>query len=91
MFLQFGQYVADFRPFRHRRGLGIFSDGELMMFAYGLKHLKHFRVFLFRQEIYLQIKMVSLIRLGTTAVLTHQDEQREEKIDSSETTVDKSL
>jgi hypothetical protein len=78
MLLQFGQYVADFRPLRHRRGLRVFSDSELMMLAYGLKHLKHFRVLLFRQKIYLKIEMVSLIRLNITAVLTHEDEQREE-------------
>ncbi len=78
MFLQFGQYVADFRPFRHRRGLGIFSDSELMILAYGLEHLEHFRVLLFGQKIDLEIEMVPLIRLDVTAVLTHEDEQREE-------------
>ncbi len=78
MFLQFGQYLADFRPFCHRRDLRVFSDSELMMLAYGLEHLKHFRVLLFGQKIYLEIEMVSLIRLNITAVLTHEDEQREE-------------
>ncbi len=78
MFLQFGQYVADFSPLRHRRGLRIFSDSELMVLTQGLQHLKHFRVFLFGQKIYLEIEMVSLIRLNIAAVLTHKDEQREE-------------
>src|ERR1700691_231804 len=78
MLLQFGQYVADFSPFRHRRSLRISSDRELMMLAYGLEHLKHFRVLLFGQKVYLEIEMVSLIRLNVTAVLTHEDEQREE-------------
>ena len=78
MLLQFGQHVADFSPFRHRRGLRIFSDSELMMLAYGLEHLKHFRVLLFGQKIYLEVEMVPLIRLDVTAVLTHEDEQREE-------------
>ena len=48
------------------------------MLAYGLEHLKHFRVLLFGQKIYLEIEMVSLIRLNITAVLTHEDEEREE-------------
>ena len=48
------------------------------MLAYGLQHLKHFRVLLFRQKIYLEVQMVSLIRLKITAVLTYQNEQREE-------------
>jgi len=78
MLLQFGQYFADFRSFRHRRGLRVFSDSEFMMLAYGLKHLEHFRVLLFGKKIYLEIEVVSLIRLNTTAVLTHEDEQREE-------------
>jgi hypothetical protein len=78
MILQFRQHVMDFRPLRHRRGLRIFADSELMMLAYRLEHLKHFRVLLFRQKIYLEIEMVSLIRLNITAVLTHEDEQREE-------------
>ena len=63
MLLQFGQYVADFRPLRHRGGLRVFSDSELVMVAYGLKHLKHFGVFLFGQKIYLEIEMITLIRL----------------------------
>jgi hypothetical protein len=78
MLLQFGQYVTDVSPFRHRSGLRVFSDTELMMFAYGLEHLKHFCVFLFGQKVYLEIEMISLIRLDATAVLTHEDEQREE-------------
>ena len=78
VFLQFRQHIAYFRPLRHRRGLRIFSNSELMMLAYGLEHLKHFRVLLFGQKIYLEIEMVSLIRLDITAVLTHEDEQREE-------------
>jgi hypothetical protein len=41
-----------------------------------LEHLKHFRVFLFGQKIYLEIEMISLIRLDVAAVLAHQDEQR---------------
>jgi hypothetical protein len=77
MLLQFGQYVAYFSPFRHCRRLRISSDSELMMLAYRLKHLKHFRVLLFRQQVYLEIEMVSLIRLNIASVLTHEDEQRE--------------
>ena len=78
MLLQFGQYLADFCPFRHSHDLRVLSNSELMMLAYGLKHLKHFRVFLFGQKIYLKIEMVSLIRLDVAAVLAHEDEQREE-------------
>jgi hypothetical protein len=78
MLLQFRQHLVDFSPFRHGRGLGIVSDRELVMFTDGLQHLKHFRVLLFRQKIYLEIKMVSLIRLNIAAVLAHEDEQREE-------------
>lgn len=78
MLLQFGQYFADFRPSRHRCGFRIFSDTELVMLAEGLEHLQHFRILLFGQQIYLEIKMVSLIRLDITAVLTHEDEQRQE-------------
>jgi hypothetical protein len=78
MLLQFGQYVADFNSFRHRRGLRIFSDSELMILAYSLEHLKHFCVFLFGEKIYLEIEVVSLIRLKITAILAHEDEQREE-------------
>ena len=78
MLLEFGQYVADFSPLRHRRGLRVFANGELMMLAYGLEHLKHFRVLLFGQKIYLEIQMVPLIRLDVASVLTHEDEQREE-------------
>ena len=48
------------------------------MLTYCLEHLKHFRVFLFGQKIYLEIEMISLIGLNTTTVLTHEDEQREE-------------
>ena len=78
MLLQFGQYVADFSPLRHCRRLRVFSNGELVMRTYGLEHLQHFRIFLFGQKVYLEIEMVSLIRLNITAVLTHEDEQREE-------------
>ena len=78
MLLQLGKYVADFRALCHRRGLRISPGSELMMLADGLEHLKHFRVLLFRQKIYLEIEMVSLIRLDVAAVLAHQDEQREE-------------
>src|SRR5579862_2903429 len=48
------------------------------MLAYGLQHLKHFRIFLFGQKIYLEVEVISLIRLDITTVLTHEDEQREE-------------
>jgi len=78
MLLQLGKYVADFRALCHRRGLRISPGSELMMLADGLEHLKHFRVLLFRQKIYLEIEMVSLIRLNIASVLTHEDEQREE-------------
>jgi hypothetical protein len=78
MVLQFGQYLVDFCPFCHSHDLGVLSNSELMMLAYGLKHLKHFGVFLFGQKIYLEIEMVSMIRLDVAAVLAHQDEQREE-------------
>jgi hypothetical protein len=53
-----------FSPLRHCRGLRVFSDGEPMMLAYGLEHVKRFCVFLFGQKIDLEIEMVSLIRLG---------------------------
>jgi len=78
MLLQFGQYLADFCPFRHSHDLRVLSNSELMMLAYGLEHLKHFRVLFFGQKIYLEIEMIALIRLNITAVLTHEDEQREE-------------
>ncbi len=78
MLLQLGQDVADFSPLRHCGGLRIFSDWKLMMLAYGLEHLKHFCIFLFGQKVYLEIEMVSLIRLNITSVLTHEDKQREE-------------
>src|ERR1039457_5680257 len=78
MFLQLGEDLLDFSLLRHGHYLRVFADCKLMMRANGLKHLKHFRVLLFRQKIYLEIEMVSLIRLNITAVLTHEDEQREE-------------
>ena len=78
MLLEFGKYFADFRPLGHCRSLRIFSDSELMMLAYGLEHLKHLRVLLLGQKIYLEIQMVPLICLNITAVLAHQDEQRKE-------------
>ena len=78
MFLQLGEHLVDFSLLRHGHYLRVFADCKLMMRANGLKHLKHFRVLLFRQKIYLEIEMVSLIRLNITAVLTHEDEQREE-------------
>ncbi len=78
MLLQFGQYLADFSLFCHGGDLRIFSDGELMVLAYGLKHLQHFRVLLFGQKIYLEIEMVSLISLNIASILAHEDKQREE-------------
>ena len=76
MLLQFGQYLADFSLFCHGLDLLIFSDSELMVLAYGLKHPKHFGVLFLGQKIYLEIQMISLIRLDVAAVLTHQNEQR---------------
>jgi hypothetical protein len=75
MLLQFGQYVADFSPLRHRLGLRVFANGGLMMLAYGLKHLKHFRVLLFGQKIYLDGRPTgdSQRRLETRALAPDDD------------------
>jgi hypothetical protein len=48
------------------------------LFAQRLKHLQHLGVSILGQQVYLEIELISLIRLKAAAVLAHQNEERQE-------------
>ena len=53
--LQLGQNVVDFRSLRHRMNLRVIRDFELMVLTERSKHLQHLRIFILRQQVYLQL------------------------------------